>query len=338
VSDARPAVAVLGLGLIGGSLLRRLTLDGAAAVGFDSDPATVTAAGKAGLAAHSDLAAALAGADLVVLAVPLPGIAELVGAVAAGDGAPILTDVVSVKARVARVAHERAPALRYVGGHPMAGTERSGFAAADPTLFDAAAWALCLDAGTDPGTDLDAWLTVARLAVDVGARVVPTTAAAHDRAVAASSHVPHLLAAALADAVGSDPLAVGLAAGSFRDATRVMQSRPELVAAMCDGNAEALGPALDHVVRRLGDLREAVSAGAGLLPAFAAAQEVRRRWDTRFNAREIALERSDPGLRDRLLDVGATGGWVDRIGTSVIRAWLPRGSGDGDRHGAAVGD
>ncbi len=337
---------MLGLGLIGGSLLRRLTLDGAAAVGFDSDPATVAAAGKAGLAAHSDLAAALAGADLVVLAVPLPGIAELVGAVAAGDSAPILTDVVSVKAQVARVAHERAPALRYVGGHPMAGTERSGFAAADPTLFDGAAWALCLDPGTDrdpgtdlnPGTDLDAWLTVARLAVDVGARVVPTTAAAHDRAVAAASHVPHLLAAALADAVGSDPLAVGLAAGSFRDATRVMQSRPELVAAMCDGNAEALGPALDDVVRRLGDLREAVSAGTGLLPAFAAAQEVRRRWDTRFNAREIALERSDPGLRDRLLDVGATGGWVDRIGTSVIRAWLPRGSGDGDRHGAAVGD
>ena len=152
----------------------------------------------------------------------------------------------------------RAGGLRlagYVGGHPMAGKETAGFAATDPALFPGCAWVLCLD----EETSLDDWLTMARLVTSLGARVVPTTAEDHDRVVAAVSHVPHLLAVALASAIG-DPLAGTLAAGSFRDGTRVAGSSPELIASMCGGNAGPVLDALDAVLDRLDDARD----GAGL--------------------------------------------------------------------------
>ena len=143
----------------------------------------------------------------------------------------------------------------YVGGHPMAGRETAGFAAGDPTLFHGCAWVLCLD----EETNLDDWLALARLFTGLGARVVPTTAEDHDRVVAAVSHVPHLLAAALATVV-SDPLAGTLAAGSFRDGTRVAASAPELIAAMTGGNAGPVLDALDAVMDRLDEVRDALES------------------------------------------------------------------------------
>src|SRR5215212_9763100 len=120
---------------------------------------------------------------------------------------------------------------RFVGGHPMCGTERSGHAAVDPGLFSGARWALCLE----PDTELPRWLRVAEVALAVGAEVVPLTAAEHDDAVAAISHVPHLLAAALAAAAAdAGPLPLALAAGSFRDGTRVIGSDPAFVTAMVE--------------------------------------------------------------------------------------------------------
>src|SRR5207302_6511039 len=107
-----------------------------------------------------------------------------------------------------------APETRFVGGHPMAGTVESGWRAGNSALFGGAAWVACVEAETD----LAAWVEVARLALDVGAQVVPLAAAAHDEAVARISHLPHLLAAVLAT-VGAQggPLAIALAAGSYTD-------------------------------------------------------------------------------------------------------------------------
>ena len=310
-------VAVIGLGLIGGSLVRALAAAGHRVVGFDADPATRatarTAAARAEPGARWEVAGtvrdAIAAAPLTVLAVPLPALPAVLGALGGYNG--LVTDVTSVKTRVHTAINEatvpaRSP-LRFVGGHPMAGKETSGFAAADPRLFDGCAWVLCLEDDTDP----DDWLTLAALITGLGARVVPATAAEHDRAVAAASHVPHLLAAALTTAVTGDPLAAALAAGSFRDGTRVAGTRPELIAAMCGGNAAAVGTALDGVLATLGELRAALDAAdpvATLRPLLAPASAARAAWP-RVPGEPAEL----PARRDVLLRLGRVGGWVTEV-------------------------
>jgi prephenate dehydrogenase len=167
---------------------------------------------------------------------------------------------------------------------------------------------LCLEPGE---TDLADWVTLAGLLTTVGARVVPTTAAEHDRAVAAISHVPHLLAAALAEHAAADPLALTLGAGSFRDGTRVAAGPPALTAAMCGGNAAAVRAALDAVVHSLGTARDALDApdpidalGSWLRPGAAA----RAAWPPVPS--EPATLPVDPGV---LLRLGRAGGWVTAV-------------------------
>ncbi|HEY9389273.1 MAG TPA: prephenate dehydrogenase/arogenate dehydrogenase family protein, partial [Mycobacteriales bacterium] len=196
-------VAVVGLGLIGGSLLRRLAAHrlpgnraaGYAVVGYDTDPATRAAASAAGHAVTPTLADAVADADLVVVATPLHTLPDILPMVAS-DARPdaVLTDVASVKVAARDAVRAAKMPQRYVGGHPMAGTERSGFGASDPALFDGAAWVLCLDGDTD----LTGWLALARLVTQMGCRVVPADPVAHDAAVARISGLPHVFAAVLA--------------------------------------------------------------------------------------------------------------------------------------------
>src|SRR5258706_2377394 len=233
------------MGLIGGSLLRALAAGGHGVIGYDLDPATRAMARTAAAQTPREsrwqvapsIGDAVAKVDLVVLATPLTAITQVLDEIAGAGYTGLVTDVVSVKEPVRELVARRlrAGGLRlagYVGGHPMAGKETAGFAATDPALFHGCAWVLCLD----QETSLDDWLTLARLFTSLGARVVPTTAEDHDRVVAAVSHVPHLVAVALATAIG-DPLAGTLAAGSFRDGTRVPASYPELLASMCGGKA-----------------------------------------------------------------------------------------------------
>ncbi len=299
---------MIGLGLIGGSLMRNLAAGGHRVVGFDADPATratARAAACAGPGAHWQVAGtvrdAIADARLVVLAVPLPALPSVLASLRGYDG--LVTDVTSVKVAV----RDAVAGLRFVGGHPMAGKETSGFAASDPHLFDGCAWVLCLEEDTDLGD----WLDLAELVTGSGARVVPATAAEHDRAVAAASHVPHLLAAALTGAVAGDPLAAALAAGSFRDGTRVAGTRPELIAAMCGGNAPAVGPALDRVRETLDGLRAALDAPdpvAALRPLVAPASAARAAWPP------VPGEPAElPARRDVLLRLGRLGGWVTAV-------------------------
>ena len=235
-----PPVGVVGLGQLGGSLAAALVAAGREVTGWDVDPAAREAAAARGVRIARELT------GVVVLAVPLPAMAAALEGLDVDPEATV-TDLGSVKAPVLA---ELGPALggRYVGGHPMCGTERSGHEATDPGLFTDARWALCLESGTE----LPRWLRVAEVALAVGAEVVPATAAEHDDAVAAVSHVPHLLAAALAAAAGeAGPLALALAAGSFRDGTRVIGSDPGFVTAMVTGNAGPTGVALDRVRRQL---------------------------------------------------------------------------------------
>lgn len=305
----RVDVAVIGMGLIGGSLVRALAARGHRVVGFDADPATRatarTAAARAATGRWQVAGAirdATARAELVVLAVPLPALPSVIRELDGYDG--LVTDVTSVKAPV----RDLMDGFAFVGGHPMAGKETSGFRSADPALFDGCAWVLCLEPGR---TNLSDWLALADLFSDLGARVVPATAEEHDQAVAAVSHVPHLVAAALTTVVADDPLAAALAAGSFRDGTRVAATRPELTAAMCGGNAAAVGPALDAVRKKLDELRAALDASdpvAALRPLLAPASAVRAAWPP------VPGERAElPARSDVLLRLGRAGGWVTAV-------------------------
>lgn len=250
-------VCVVGLGLIGGSLLRALHDAGRPAFGYNRSRASVDAAVADGYDASADLTAVLRRAAdvdaVVVLATPVTTIEPLLTAIAEHAPGCLLTDVISVKEPVAHAVTRLHPGARYVGGHPMAGTSRSGWEATDPTLFDGAMWML----STVDDTDADDWLRVAAIARSVGAAVVPAAPDAHDRAVAAISHLPHLTAAATAAVgAGESDLALRLAAGSFRDGTRVAGSAPALQRAMLEANGIALLNVLSETIDRLTAVRD----------------------------------------------------------------------------------
>ena len=291
-----PPVGVVGLGQLGGSLAAALVAAGREVRGWDVEPAAREAAAARGVRVTRELT------GVVVLAVPLPGTTAALDGLDV-DPAATVTDLGSVKAPVLAAL---GPALggRFVGGHPMAGTERSGHAAADPGLFRGARWALCLE----PDTDLRRWLRAAEVALDAGAEVVPVTAAEHDAAVAAVSHVPHLLAAALAAAAGdAGPLALSLAAGSFRDGTRVIGSDPAFVTAMVEGNAGPTAAALDRVLAQLArPWPDLVAAG----------HAVRTARDDRRTVR-VPLDRA------ALLALGRAGGTVTRRLAAFVEGRLP---------------
>ena len=235
-------VAIIGLGLIGGSLaraLRRGTATSVQVLGVDSDPRTLEQALAAGAVteaasieeALSEGSRTLASAELVVLAVPGPTLLALLGKVA-GKLAPgaVLTDVCGAKEELCKRGAAQDAAI-FVGGHPMAGTEFRGFGASFEALFDGCTFALCAAVGGPSGT---ADGPLGRAAEDriealwrqAGAgRVLRVEPEAHDRAVTFASHLPYLAAAGVAQALissgGPAQLARELAAGGFRDTTRL---------------------------------------------------------------------------------------------------------------------
>jgi prephenate dehydrogenase len=168
---------------------------------------------------------------------------------------------------------------------------------------------LCLEEQTSLGD----WIRLAALLTEsLGVRVVPATAAEHDRAVAAISHVPHLLAAALAGHAANDPLALTLGAGSFRDGTRVAASRPALTAAMCGGNAPATKAALDTVIADLQAARAALDGPdpiAALEPWLTPGATARQAWPpTPSEPEQLAAE------ANALRAIGRAGGWITAVG------------------------
>ncbi|NLU76943.1 prephenate dehydrogenase/arogenate dehydrogenase family protein [Micromonospora sp. HNM0581] len=258
--DARLRAAVVGTGLIGGSVLLRLHAAGVEVTGWDPDGKTRGQARLAGVPMAERLADAVAGRDVVFLGGPLPTLpATLVEVAAATTADCLLTDVGSTKAELAAFAAEQGLTSRFVPGHPMAGTDRAGLAAALPELFTGAAWVLC------PAPDgLAAFRRLVPLVTDVlAARVVPMAADRHDAVVALASHVPHLLAGALAGAAHRSPVrdaVLALAAGSFRDGTRVAGTPAQRTANMLRGNRDQVLAALAQVTGFLDEVTAALRA------------------------------------------------------------------------------
>jgi prephenate dehydrogenase len=308
------AVCVIGAGLIGGSLLRAADTAGRTVWGTSASTETAKAARADGFDVDTDTDAALrraADADaLVVLAVPLPALPPVLRRIDAVAPTARLTDAVSVKVAVADAVARLAPRARYVGGHPMAGTTESGWAAGRAGLFADAAWVVA----ADDGLDVAVWADVAELAWACGARVVPAAVDEHDLAVAKVSHLPHLVAAVLAAVGGNDDddLAMALAASSFADGTRVAGTRPELVLAMCEGNRDALLAAVDEALGRFGVMRGALASTGGLVATVRAGHIARQRFQAR-DPRPVRVRLSGTNPFPALRDIGRRGdavvGW-----------------------------
>lgn len=250
--------AVLGLGLVGGSVLRRL---GGEAVGWDPDPATRRAARAAGLAVADDLDA-LAPAAVLVCAPPGATAPAMRDALARWPDA-VVFDAASVKRPIA-AALAGADHARFLLSHPLAGREASGFAASDPDLFTGAVWAACPVRET-PVTLL---ADLSALTDRLGAALTVLSPADHDRLVARTSHAPHLIASALAaSAVRDEPLAAVTSGGALRDMTRVAAADPALWEEILRLNGDEVAHALDAfaaALRRAPDWDAAAAAVTAL--------------------------------------------------------------------------
>ncbi|MDW3850096.1 prephenate dehydrogenase/arogenate dehydrogenase family protein [Micromonospora sp. BRA006-A] len=310
--------AVVGTGLIGGSVLLRLRDAGLDVAGWDPDPAARRQVRDLGVDAPGTLEEAVTGRDVVFLCGPLPTLPATLARVAAvTDDDCVLTDVGSVKAEVSTAATVQGLGHRVVPGHPMAGADRAGVAAAGPDLLDGAAWVLC------PGpTGLGAFRRLAVLLVDVfHARVVPMSAPEHDGAAALASHVPHVLAGALAGTVHRSALrdaVLTLAAGSFSDGTRVAGGPPERTANMLLGNRDRVLAELDALGAFLSELTEALRGGdaGALADRFAEGRDVRATLRARTfstHRREFPAAADHAGELAYLRELGAAGGHLSGV-------------------------
>lgn len=260
-------LAVVGLGLLGGSVAkaaraRRLAGE-VVAVGRRME--ALAGALAAGVVDHAttDLGAGLGAADFVVLATPVATAEALLPEVWRAAGAEaVLTDVGSTKGPIVRRADELAVErpLPFVGSHPMAGSERAGYGAARADLFERALVIVTPTAHTKP----EARRRVSEFWEALGARVRLMDAEAHDRAVAAVSHAPHLVAYALVEAVErQDPSYFDLAGPGFTDTTRIAASDARVWREIFRSNREPLGEALGAFRRALGDLERLLDEGGG---------------------------------------------------------------------------
>ncbi len=252
-------VAIIGTGLIGGSVALGLTEAGAAetVVGYDLDREALAAGAARGAIASvaGSVGEAVTGADLIVLAAPVSEMASLCEGVAQrADPEAIVTDVGSAKAR-AVYEGERTLGRRFVGGHPMAGSERHGIGAADPALFHDAWWILT----PTPMTSSAAYRRASALASTLGARPVALAPEDHDRLLARLSHLPQVISSTLVASTVQEednPTLLGLAAGGFRDVTRIAASEPELWVSILRANREAVLEALEGFTGELAGVAE----------------------------------------------------------------------------------
>jgi prephenate dehydrogenase len=309
-----PRVAVLGVGLIGGSIgLAARERLGAAVAGFDPDPAAREAALAGGAAdtAPDSVAAAVDGAEVVFCAAPVGRLPELVAAALAASGPEaVVTDVGSTKRDIVAAFGTDE---RFIGGHPLAGAETAGVANARADLFEGARWYLT---PTERSSGL-LYDRLQRAVAGLGARPQAIDAGRHDHLLATVSGMPHAVANALvAEAAGDlggdeHPPEVG---PSFRDATRVAGSNPGIWADIFASNREAIAESVEAVARRLDAAAALIRAGdRDAIGAWhAAAGEDRRRL--------LEAERPDGPLYELRVIVANKPGTMARLALALGEA------------------
>jgi prephenate dehydrogenase len=252
---ARPRALVVGTGLIGGSIALALRQRGWHVAGLEADEERLAEALSAGVIdqAGDDLEA-----QIVFVATPATVVASEVRRILATPGRRpdlVITDVSGVKTAIVAAADHP----RFIGGHPMAGSEQIGLGGAASDLFEGAVWVLT----PTTETDLNAFERLQSVVGELGADILVLTPGDHDRLVAVVSHVPHLVAATLMNAatVGAeqDGALLRLAAGGFRDMTRVAAGHPGIWPDICAENAAPIVAALDALLNELALMRDRVA-------------------------------------------------------------------------------
>ncbi|MDQ1689828.1 MAG: prephenate dehydrogenase [Frankiaceae bacterium] len=339
---------VVGTGLVGTSVALALQAAGRLVVLADSDEAALA------LAVARGAGRPLGAADEVshvVLAVPPSAVAEVLRAALASHVGATVSDVCSIKSLAALEIEKNTPELaRYVGGHPLAGSERGGPAAARPDLFVGRPWAITPHLEASPVA-----LAAARsVAVDCGAQPIVLTPEAHDEAVGLVSHLPQAAASALAATVGqhASQEAFALVGQGLRDSTRIAASPPQLWAQILGRNARAVAPFVNELAERLAHLGRELGRGAGeaavtalLTEANAAVGRLPGKHSTRREAVDvvIAVLKDAPGaLASLLADAHTAGVNVEDIriehaqGAAIGAARLLVLAGRGDGLAAAL--
>jgi prephenate dehydrogenase len=274
-------IAVIGLGLVGTSVAMAAGRAGIAVRGWDPQPgAAAVAAERAGVEVVPDLGSAVGEAEIVVVCAPIVALGTAVAEALAAAPAAVVTDTGSVKEAVVADVSRRARAEaipRFVPGHPMGGSERSGPQHASPSVVDGIVWVVAPTERTDPR----ATERVEAFVAAVGARAVRLTPGRHDRLVAFVSHLPQVASSALMDLAAveeaDEPEILLLAAGGFRDLTRLAASDPSLWAEILVANRDRIDTALGLYVERLQRLRDRIVAadGEAVAATFANAKRAR---------------------------------------------------------------
>ena len=250
-SNAPRCANVVGVGLIGGSIGLALRRAGWRVSGVDDDPARTDRARQLEVI---DAVGLDPDAEITFIATPVGAVAEAARK-ALADTVGLVTDVGSVKAPIVDAVDDR----RFVGGHPMAGSEQEGVDGASADLFAGAVWVLT----PTPSTDDSTYAQVRSIVSVMGAEIIALEPARHDEFVAVVSHVPHLTAASLmriADDRADEHVALlRLAAGGFRDMTRIASGHPGIWPDICAENRSAIVAGLDRLINALGDAREQVA-------------------------------------------------------------------------------
>jgi prephenate dehydrogenase len=279
-------LVIFGVGLIGGSLAlalkRHSRIGQIVGVGRQSDNMQIALDLGVVDAVAQDAAAALQGADIVMIAAPVAQTADILRSIAPHlTASMVVTDAGSTKSDVQHSANSLLgeARVRFVPGHPIAGAEKSGVTAARADLYDGKNIVLTPDQHTDP----DALVLVRELWEAAGARVTTMSAQAHDGIFAAVSHLPHLLAFALVDELASRTNASQLfdfAASGFRDFSRIAGSSPEMWRDISLANRDALLRELDAYAEELRTIRNLLEAGdgQGLQALFERASQARTAW------------------------------------------------------------
>lgn len=263
-------IAVVGFGLVGASFAAavRAAHPDTQVLAVDVDERTLAAALDRGWATAAALPDDLAferfvcdGCDLVVLATPVSAVERYFEDLARWDYRGIVTDTASTKARITKLAASLLPhPENFVPGHPMAGSEKNGLEGARGDLFQGAHWILCPDADTPA----EHFPRLHELVTSIGARVIALPREDHDEAVAVVSHVPHIMASSLvqlASRHADDQQALmRLAAGGFKDSTRIAAGSPELWCGIAFDNKDALADGLDEIREIIGSFADALAA------------------------------------------------------------------------------
>jgi prephenate dehydrogenase len=323
-------VAIIGVGLIGGSMAAALKAlpDPPRVLGIDTDQEALAYAVEHGVIDEGAMPEGEKAVewlsdgdvDLVVIATPARRAGEWLERLGAAGFAGVITDVASTKAGVLAAARSALEdPSRFVGGHPMAGSERSGVSAARADLFDGAYWLLTPTHDSDP----DVYSAVHALVSSLGARVISVDADSHDEAVAIVSHVPHVAAAALVDLAAAHSGERGelmrLAAGGFKDTTRIAAGSSDLWTGICIDNATALAEGLEELRERLGRIEGLVRSrdAVAIRTWLEGAAEVRRSLPAQWVPATARLTELSVPMLDRPGVVAEITGAVSRAGCNI---------------------